>query len=115
MIGTVKKDEKGWFPVLNRYALAPTELEILKADLAELKNSFDTVFICMEGGFRKGGSFFDQLLSISESVVLMVGTARTPRSWFNYVRRHVETVGKPMLAIAADASAKIVRREMDAK
>ena len=69
----------------------------------------------MEGGFRKGGSFFDQLLSISESVVLMVGTARTPRSWFNYVRRHVETVGKPMLAIAADASAKIVRREMDAK
>ena len=115
MIGTVKKEEKGWFPVLNRYALAPTELEILKADLAELRNSFDTVFICMEGGFRKGGSFFDQLLSISESVVLMVGTARTPRSWFNYVRRHVETVGKPMLAIAADASAKIVRREMGAK
>lgn len=115
MIGTVKKDEKGWFPVLNRYALAPTELEMLKVDIAELRNSFDTVFIRMEGGFRKGGSFFDQLLSISETVVLMVGTARTPRSWFNYVRRHVETIGKPMLAIATDASAKIVRTEMDAK
>ena len=115
MIGTVKKDEKGWFPVLNRYALAPTELEILKADLAELRNSYDTVFVRMEGGFRKGGSFFDQLLGVSETVVLMVGTARTPRSWFNYVRRHVETVGKPMLAIATDASARTVRREMDAK
>ena len=115
MIGTVKKDEKGWFPVLNRYALAPTEMEILKADLAELRNSFDTVFICMEGGFRKGGSFFDQLMSISESVVLMVGAARTPRSWFNYVRRHVETSGKPILSIATDASAKTVRKEMYVK
>jgi len=115
MIGTVCKDTKGWFPVLNRYALAPTELEMLKADLAELRNSFDTVFIRMEGGFRKGGSFFDQLLSVSETVVLMVGTARTPRSWFGYVRRHVETTGRRMLAIATDASNKVVRAEMDVR
>lgn len=114
MIGTVRKDTKGWFPVLNRYALAPTELEILKADLAELRNSFDTIFIRMEGGFRKGGSFFDQLLNVSETVVLMVGADRTPRSWFGYVRRHVEAAGKPMLAIATDASTGIVRSEMDA-
>jgi len=88
---------------------------MLKADLAELRQSFDTVFVRMEGGFRKGGAFFDQLLGVSETVVLMVATASTPRSWFNYVRRHVESVGKPMLAITTDAGAKIVRAEMDAK
>lgn len=115
MIGTVKKDVRGWFPVQNRFALAPTELEMLKADLAELRNSFDTVFLCMEGGFRKGGAFFDQLLSISETVILMVGSSRTPRSWFRYVCRHVETVGKPILAIATDASVGVVRAEMDAQ
>ena len=115
MIGTVRKDVRGWFPVQNRYALAPTELEMLKADLAELRNSFDTVFLCMEGGFRKGGAFFDQLLSISETVILMVGASRTPRSWFRYVCRHVETVGKPILAIATDASVGVVRAEMDAQ
>ena len=54
-------------------------------------------------------------MSISESVVLMVGAARTPRSWFNYVRRHVETSGKPILSIATDASAKTVRKEMYVK
>lgn len=113
MIGTVRKDVKGWFPVQNRYALAPTELEMLKADIAELRNSFDTVFVRMEGGFRKGGAFFDQLLSISETVILMVGSSRTPRSWFRYVCRHVETVGKPILAIATDASTGVVRAEMD--
>ena len=115
MIGTVRKDVRGWFPVQNRFALAPTELEMLKADLAELRNSFDTVFLCMEGGFRKGGAFFDQLLSISETVILMVGASRTPRSWFRYVCRHVETVGKPILAIATDASVGVVRAEMDAQ
>ena len=115
MIGTVRKDVRGWFPVQNRFALAPTELEMLKADLAELRNSFDTVFLCMEGGFRKGGAFFDQLLSISETVILMVGSSRTPRSWFRYVCRHVETVGKPILAIATDASVGVVRAEMDAQ
>ena len=115
MIGTVRKDAKGWFPVQNRYALAPTELEILKVDLAELRNSFDTVFVRMEGGFRKGGAFFDQLLSVSETVILMVGASRTPRSWFRYVCRHVETVGKPILAIATDASVRVVRAEMDAQ
>ena len=115
MIGTIRKDVKGWFPVQNRYALAPTELEILKADIAELRNSFDTVFVRMEGGFRKGGAFFDQLLSISETVILMVGSSRTPRSWFRYVCRHVETVGKPILAIATDASTGVVRAEMDAQ
>ncbi len=115
MVGVVRKDEQGWFPVLNRYALAPTELEMLKADLAELRNSFDTVFIRMEGGFRRGGSFFDQLLSASETAVLMVGTARTPRSWVGYVRRHVEAAGKPMLVIATDASVRTVRAEMDVR
>ena len=115
MIGTVRKDVRGWFPVANRYALAPTEIQMLQADLAELRNSFDTVLVLMEGGFRKGGSFFDQLLGLSETVLLSIGTNRTKRSWFGYVRRHVESADKPIMAIATDASAKIIRKEMDAK
>lgn len=115
MIGTCRKGTKGWFPVLNRYALAPTELEMLRADIAELRKSFDTVFVRMEGGFRKGGTFFDQLLSVSETVVLIVGTAKTPRSWFSYLRRHVEAAGKPMLAMVTDASKGVVRAEMEAQ
>ena len=115
MIGIIRKDSRGWFPVQNRYVLAPTELQMLQADLAELRDSFDMIFIRMEGGFRKGGSFFDQLLGISETVLLAVGTKKTKRSWFGYVRRHVEAVGKPILAIATEASAKSVRRELDAR
>ena len=115
MIGTVRKNARGWFPVANRYALAPTELQILQADLDELRQSYDMVFISMEGGFRRGGSFFDQLLDVSETVLIIMGTAKTKRSWFGYVRRHVESVGKPMLAINTGASTKAVRAEMDMK
>ena len=115
MIGVVTKEEQGWFPVQNRLALAPTELQMLQADIAELRKSFDTIFILMDGGVRKGGSFFDQLLGICESAVMMVGSALTPRSWFGYVRRHVEAANKPMVAIATDARAKVIRAEMESK
>ena len=115
MIGTIKKESRGWFPVQNRLAMAPTELQMLQADVAMLRNDFDTVFVIMEEGVRKGGSFFDQLLGICESVLLVVGSAHTPRSWFGYVRRHVEAAKKPMVAIATDAPAKVIRTEMEAK
>ena len=115
MIGVVRKESQGWFPVQNRLAMAPTELQMLQADIAELRNGFDTVFILMDGGVRKGGSFFDQLLGVCESAVLLIGAARTPRSWFGYVRRHVEAAGKPMVAIATDARAKVIRAEMESK
>lgn len=115
MIGAVRKESRGWFPVQNRLALAPSELQMLQADIAELRNSFDTVFVFMDGGMRKGGTFFDQLLGVCESAVLIVGSSSTPRSWFGYVRRHVEAAGKPMVAIATDARAKVIRAEMEAK
>ncbi len=115
MIGAVRKEARGWFPVQNRLALAPSELEMLQADIAELRKDFDAVFIFMDGGLRKGGSFFDQLLGICEASVLVVGASHTPRSWFGYVRRHIGAVKKPMVAIATGARAKVIRAEMEAK
>jgi len=115
MIGAVRKEARGWFPVQNRLALAPSELEMLQADIAELRNDFDAVFVFMDGGLRKGGSFFDQLLGICEASVLVVGDSQTPRSWFSYVRRHLGEVKKPMVAIATGARAKVIRAEMEAK
>ena len=115
MIGAVRKEARGWFPVQNRLALAPSELEMLQADIAELKKDFDAVFVFMDGGLRKGGSFFDQLLGICEASVLVVGASHTPRSWFSYVRRHMGAVQKPMVAIATGAPTKVIRAEMEAK
>lgn len=115
MIGVVRKEARGWFPVQNRLALAPSELEMLQADIAELRNDFDAVFVFMDGGLRKGGSFFDQLLGICEASVLVVGDSQTPRSWFSYVRRHLGEAKKPMVAIATGAPARVIRAEMEAK
>ena len=115
MIGAVRKESRGWFPVQNRLALAPSELEMLQADIAELRKDFDAVFILMDGGLRKGGSFFDQLLGICEASVLVVGASHTPRSWFSYVRRHMAAAQKPMVAIATGARPKVIRAEMEAR
>ena len=115
MIGTVRKESRGWFPVQNRLAMAPTELQMLQADIAELRNDFDAVFVFMDGGLRKGGSFFDQLLGICEASVLVVGDSQTPRSWFSYVRRHLGEAKKPMVAIATGAPARVIRAEMESK
>jgi hypothetical protein len=113
MLGVVRMGTRGWFPVANRFALAPTELELLKVDLKTLGETFDNVFIRMEGGIRIGGSFFDQLLGICGGVLLLAGAGRTPRTLFAYARRHLKASEKPVLAIATGADAKTVRREME--
>lgn len=113
MIGVVRNGQRGWFPAVNRFALAPTELQMLKADIASLGESFDNIFIRIEGVVRVGGTFFDQLLELSDAVLLMVGAGTTPRSSFAFARRHLKSSGKLVMAIAAGASAKRVRKDME--
>jgi len=115
MINAVRKGAKGWFPVANRFSFAPTELQMLQADIASIRTEFDMVFLMMPGGLRKGGSFFSQLLGACESVVVSVGADATPRSDLEYVRRHVLESGKPMMGIVTGASAKVVRKEMESR
>ncbi len=115
MIGVVRQGSHGWFPTVNRFAMAPTELQLLQADLAELKNTYGNVYVRMEGGVRKGGTFFDQLVELCDAVVLEVGAGTTPRSAFGYVRRHLASAGKSIMAMATGADAKTVRREMETK
>ena len=113
MIGVVRSGQHGWFPAANRFALAPTELQLLKADIAAIGESFDNVFIRIEGGVRVGGTFFDQLLGLCDAVLLMVGCGGTPRSAFAFARRHLQSAGKPVMAIATGAKAKAVRSDME--
>ena len=114
LLNTVCQDPHGWFMVENRYSLAPTELEMLKADVEELKKAHDEIFIMMPGGFCKGGSFFNQLLSVCDSVLLAVGAGSTLRSDLSYVRRHARAGERPMLGMVVGASDRVVRREMEA-
>ena len=114
LINTVCQDPYGWFTVENRYSLAPTELEMLKADIEELKKTYDQIFIMMPGGFCKGGSFFNQLLGVCGSVLLLVGAGTTLRSDLSYVRRHALAGERPMMGMMVGASESAVRREMEA-
>ena len=114
MINTVRKGTYGWFQVANRYSFAPTELQMLQADIATLRAEFDGVFILMPEGLHRGGSFFSQLLGVCESAVVEVAADVTPRSELSYARRHILESGKPMMGIATGASARVVRKEMEA-
>jgi hypothetical protein len=114
LINAVCKDAHGWFPIENRYSLAPTELQMLQVDLATIKNDHDEVFIMMPEGFRQGGSFFNQLLGVCESVLIIVGANATPRSALAYARRHALASKVPMTGIVVDASARAVRHDMEA-
>ena len=86
---------------------------MLKADIATLGESFDNIFIRIDDVVRVGGMFFDQLLDLSDAVLLMIGSGRTPRSSFAFARRHLKPSGKLVMAIAAGAGSKRVRRDME--
>ena len=114
-ICAVKKGDVCWFPVDNHYTLAPTELQMLQADLATLRGEYDHVFVSMHGGVRRGGSFFSQMLSICDSALLLAGVGKTPRSWLAYARRSILESGKPMMGIMVGASKRMVKTEMETK
>lgn len=113
MIGVVRSGQHGWFPAASRFALAPTELQMLKADIEALGGTFDNVFVRIVGGVRVGGTFFDQLLELCDAVLLMVGAGSTPRSAFAFARRHLEAIGKPVMAVATGAKPRSVRSDME--
>ena len=113
MIGVVRSAQHAWFPAANRFALAPAELEMLKADIASLGESFDNVFVRIDGDVRIGGTFFDQMLGISGAVLLMIGAGSTPRRSFAFARRRLKPSGKPVFAILTGASVKSVRADME--
>ena len=115
MIGIVRLGDEGWFPVANRLSLAPAELQMLKADLETLKETYDRVIFLMEEGVRIGGTFIDQMIALCDEVVIEAGCGATRRSVFSYIRRKVETAGKPVKAIATGARASTVRRETETK
>ena len=113
MIGVVRSGQRGWFPAANRFALAPTELPLLKADIATICETFDNVFVRIEGVVRVGGTFFDQLLELSGAVLLLVGEGSTPRRDFAFARRHLMSSGKRVMAIATGAGARRVKADME--
>ena len=113
MISLVRKDAQGWFPVENRYMLAPTELQILKADFDALRNDFECIFVLMPDGLQHGGNFLGQLMTFCDSILVCAGAHATPRSELAYVRKIANAGAKPMLGIVTGASAKTVKREME--
>ena len=118
MIAVIRSGQHGWFAVANRFAMAPTEIQMLNADIAALCESFDAVVLRMDGEQRIGGAFFDQLLKISDGMILMVGDGTTTRRAFSYARRHLKASGKnatdvPVMAIAVGSREKKVRAEME--
>ena len=115
LVNTVCKGQRGWFPVDNRYTLAPTELSILQADLQQLRQQYDMILLLMPSDIRRGGSFYDQLLGVCDTVLLGVGVGKTPRSWFSYARTHVQAAKKQAMDVATGESARKVHRELEAK
>ena len=115
MLNTVRRGDIGWFPVDNRYALAPTEVQMLKADLEGIRREYEHVFLRMPDGFRRGGTFLDQLLELSDCALVMLGAGNTSRSVLSYALRHAQAKGKPILGLSVGATAKVVRKEMEAR
>ena len=68
----------------------------------------------MPDGFRRGGSFFGQLLSVCDCVLMVVGAGTTPRTDLSYVRRHALAGERAVMGVMVGVTAKVARREMEA-
>lgn len=113
LLAAVRKASRAWFPVANRFSLAPAELQMLQADIATLRQDFDSVYVCLPEGLHRRGTFLQQVIEICDSVFVMVRCGKTPRSTLSGLRRKVTEIGKPMMGVATGAGKRAVAKEME--
>ena len=70
---------RGFLPVVSKRFLTPTEMELLKQDLLELRNTFDVIFIRHSASLRRDRIFFEQIATLCDGAIVAVGAKRTRR------------------------------------
>lgn len=101
---------EGETPADNPRALSQTELSLLQSDIAEMQNDFDTIFITSDEPFDRFGVFFDQMLQLCDSALVLVGARRTPRSLLRYVVSQQHKSGRCIMSILTNSKDSISRK-----
>ena len=80
--GTYIADGKACFPVADVGAMSPSEIELLKTDVAELRKEGSAVFIYRDEPFKRAELVLEQMFRVADTVMFVAGVRRTRRSLF---------------------------------
>lgn len=69
----------GVLPISSKKYISPTEMELLKLDLATLWKSYDMIFFRHAISFRHDRLFLEQFIPLCDGLLIAVGLHRTPR------------------------------------
>ena len=105
MLGaTYYHGEEGVLPAANPLALSQSELNLLQSDIEELQNEVDTIFIYTDMAIDRFGVFFNQMLSICDSAMIIVGARRSSRSLLRYIVNQQHESGRCIMSILTDSN-----------
>ena len=92
--GTYIADGGALFPVADASALSPSELELLKTDIATLREEGAIVFIYRDKPFHRANLFLEQMLRFCDTSAFAVGVRATRRALLSRIvdleRKHPE-------------------------
>ena len=100
----------GETPAENPRALSQSELNLLQSDLEELQNEFDTVFISSDEPIDNFGVFFEQMLKLCDSAIILIGSHRSPRALLRYVVAKQHETGRCVMSILTNSKDTEIRR-----
>ena len=104
LAATYYHGEEGVMAAENPRALSQAELNLLENDIKELQSKFDTVFIYSDGPIDRFGVFFNQMLSICDSAIIIVGAKHSSRSFLRYVVSQQHETGRCVMSILTNSN-----------
>lgn len=93
-------DGRAVLPLENPYLLSPSELQLLTSDLAELRRTYDVVFIVLAAPLKLRGVFLGQMLQFCDCAILLLGEGTTSRHALRHVM-NCNPKGKPFPSVFA--------------
>ena len=102
--------EEGVMPTANPLALSQSELNLLESDIAELHNEVDTIFIYTDKPIDRFGVFFNQMLSVCDSAIIIVGARHSSRSLLRYVVAQQHESGRCIMSILTGSNDSMPKR-----
>ncbi len=101
---------EGETPADNPRALSQTELSLLQSDIEEMQKDFDTIFITTNEPIDSFGVFFNQMLQLCDSAIILVGAHRSPRSLLRYVVSQQHKSGHCLMSILTNSKDSMSRK-----
>ena len=104
---------KGSLPITSKKYIAPSELELIKQDIATLRKHYDMIFFRHSFSFRHDKLFLEQFIPLCDGLLVALGFRKTARKNLRTLSELQKQDGVKVMTILSDKSVSHFNKVMN--